>query len=278
MRLAVFGGDERMLGAIAAAKEAGWDALHISKETDVPRSREAIDAVMLPWPHSFREEKLVGGDMTKEQVLSLLPPCAVLLHGSGMEEAPLQASRVIDPSLDEGFLRTNAKLTAEGAICRAMGREKRALLGGTCVVTGFGRIGQELVRRLTAMEAFVIVCARNEGQMRRAHEMGAHPVPLHEVGAALRHADVIFNTIPSHVLGKAALDKIRRDALVIELASLPYGMNIEMARHMGVQVTVEGGLPGRYAPHDAGAALFDALRRALESEKQGDGEGGNRNG
>ena len=270
MRLAVFGGDERMQGAIAAAKEAGWEALHICKEDDAPRNWESVDAVMLPWPHSFREGKITGGEMTKEQVLSILPPCEVMLYGSGAEKEELaKARRLIDPSLDEGFLRTNAKLTAEGAIARAMSREKRALLGSTCVVTGFGRIGQELARRLTAMEAFVIVCARNEGQMRCAHEMGAHPVPLAEIDSALRHADVVFNTIPARVLGKAALDKIRRDALVIELASPPYGMNIELAKHMGIHVAVEGGLPGRYAAYDAGAALFDVLRRAMDIDKEG---------
>lgn len=275
MRLAVFGGDERMHGAVLAAKEAGWDALHIRTEADAPARWGVVDAVMLPWPHSFREEKLAGTEMTRERVLSLLPPCEAMLYGSGVATEKLtQAKRLVDPSLDEEFLKANAKLTAEGAICCAMGRENRALLGGTCVVTGFGRIGQELVRRLTAMEAFVIVCARNEGQMRRAHEMGAHPVPLSEIGSALRHADVVFNTIPARVLGKAALDKIRRDALVIELASPPYGMNIELAKHMGIQIMVEGGLPGRYAALDAGAALFDALRRTMERDL----EGGNSDG
>ena len=273
MRLAVFGGDERMQGAIAAAKEAGWDALQISRESDVPKNWERIDAVMLPWPHSFREEQLVGSEMTKERVLSLLPPCGTMLYGSGVDtEELVQVNRTLNPSLDEGFLRTNAKLTAEGAIACAMRREKRALLGSSCVVTGFGRIGQELVRRLTALEAFAIVSARNEGQMRLAHEMGAHPVPLSEIGSALKHADVIFNTIPSHVLGKAALDKIPKDAWVIELASPPYGMNIEMAKHMGVHVAVESGLPGRYAAHNAGAALFDVIRRAIE-EEGGDSDG-----
>jgi len=275
MRLAVFGGDERMQGAVLAAREAGWDALHIGREDDVPECWGHVDAAMLPWPHSFREEKLAGSEMAKERVLALLPPCDRLLYGSGVEtEALVQAGRLIDPSKDEGFLRTNAKLTAEGAIACAMGRERRALLGATAVVTGFGRIGQELVRRLTALEAFVVVSARNEGQMRRAHEMGAHPVPLSEIGSALRHADVVFNTVPAHVLGKAALDRIKDDALVIELASPPYGMNIEMAKHMGVHVVVEGGLPGRYAAYDAGAALFDVIRRAVETDR----EGGNSDG
>ena len=277
MRLAVFGGDERMQGALAAAKAAGWDVLHITGEEDAPERWGHVDAAILPWPHSFREERLVGGEMGKERTLSLLPPCRMLLHGSGVNaEELVQAQALLDPAQDEGFLRANAKLTAEGAIARAMERRDRALLGNTCVVTGFGRIGQELVRRLCAMEAFVIVCARNEGQMRRAHELGAHPVPLDEIRSALRHADVVFNTIPAHVLGKAALDQIAEDALVIELASPPYGMNIELAKHMGVNVAVEGGLPGRYAAMDAGAALFDALQRAMEQTESD--EGGNSDG
>lgn len=272
MQIIVFGGDERMQGVLAAAREAGWEALHIREESDAPQRWPKADAVLLPWPRSFEEGQLVGGKMEKERVLSLLPPCRVLLHGSGVSQEELpQAQTCVSPAQDEGFLRANAKLTAEGAIARAMERSGRALLGNTCVVTGFGRIGQELVRRLCAMEAFVIVCARNEGQMRRAHELGAHPVPLDEIRSALRHADVVFNTIPAHVLGKAALDQIAKDALVIELASPPYGMNLEMARHMGVSVVVEGGLPGRYAAMDAGAALFDALQRAMEQMENEEG-------
>ena len=192
-----------------------------------------------------------------------------------VKEELTKARRLIDPSLDEGFLRTNAKLTAEGAIACAMSREKRALLGSTCVVTGFGRIGQELARRLTAMEAFVIVCARNEGQMRCAHEMGAHPVPLSQAASACRQADVIFSTVPAHVLGKNELDKIRPEALVIELASPPYGMNMELARHMGVNAALESGVPGRYAPMNAGEALFDVLERHLLSIRQAERSEGN---
>ena len=131
------------------------------------------------------------------------------------------------------------------------------------LITGFGRIAQELALRLAALGTFVIVCARNEMQMRRAHELGAHPVPLAQAASACRQADVIFNTVPAHVLGKNELDRIRADALVIELASLPYGMNMEMARHMGVHVQLESGIPGRYAPMNAGAALFEALERRL---------------
>lgn len=268
MKLIALGGDARMLGAIEAAKKAGWDAAYACSEQELDILTQA-EAVLLPWPHSFRDGKLCGMELDKSRVIERLPACPLIIHGGGVtaDELPM-AAHTFDPSRDEAFLRANARLTAEGAIFRAMQRQGRALMGATVLITGFGRIAQELTVRLVAMGAFVIVCARNELQMRRAHEMGAHPVPLAQAASACRQADVIFSTVPAHVLGKRELDRIAQDALVIELASAPYGMNLELARHMGLSVALESGLPGRYAPMNAGAALFDVLERTYLSIEQ----------
>lgn len=276
MRLVAFGGDARMLGALDAAKRADWETAYVCREEDAPQAGTWADAVMLPWPRSFEDGRLAGTQLPRERVLELLPACGVALHGSGVtaQELP-RAKRAMDPAHDEELLRVNAQLTAEGAIERAMQRPGRALLSSTCVVTGFGRIGQALVRRLTAMDAFVIVCARNEAQMRRAHELGAHPLPLERIAQACAQADVIFNTVPARILHEAALARIGRETLLVELASPPYGADPEAAKRLNVRMVLAGGLPGKYAPMDAGAALFEALqRKAMEQ----DGEGGHGDG
>lgn len=266
MLLIAMGGDARMIGAIEAAKKAGWDADYLTGEQDIKDMPDQADALLLPWPHSFRDDLLCGTQISKARAIGCLCRCTLAVHGGGVSAQELEkAAHTLDPSQDEAFLRANARLTAEGAICRAMGRQGRALLGDTVLITGFGRIAQELAVRLVAMGAFVIVCARSEMQMRRAHEMGAHPVPLSQAASACRQASVVFSTVPAHVLGKRELDRISPDALVIELASPPYGMNLELARHMGVNVMLESGVPGRYAPMNAGAALFDVLERQLLS-------------
>ena len=276
MRLVAFGGDARMLGALETAKRAGWETAYVCREEDAPQAETWADAVMLPWPRSFEDGKLTGTQLPRERALELLPACGVALHGSGVTGQEMPGARLaFDPAHDEALLRVNAQLTAEGAIARAMERPGRALLGCTCVVTGFGRIGQALVRRLTSLGAFVIVCARNEAQMRRAHEMGAHPLPLERIAQACAQADVIFNTVPARILHEAALARIGEETLLIELASPPYGADPETAKRLNVRMVLAGGLPGRYAPMDAGAALFEALQQRVMEQ---DGEGGHSDG
>lgn len=276
MRLVAFGGDARMLGALETAKRAGWETAYVCREEDAPQAGTWADAVMLPWPRSFEDGKLTGTQLPRERALALLPACGVALHGSGVTGQEMPGARLaFDPAHDEALLRVNAQLTAEGAIARAMERPGRALLGCTCVVTGFGRIGQALTVRLTSLGAFVIVCARNEAQMRRAHELGAHPLPLERIAQACAQADVIFNTVPARILHEAALARIGEETLLIELASPPYGADPETAKRLNVRMVLAGGLPGRYAPMDAGAALFEALQQRVMEQ---DGEGGHSDG
>ncbi|MDO5377414.1 MAG: NAD(P)-dependent oxidoreductase [Clostridia bacterium] len=282
MEWVAFGGDARMEGALAAARRAGHTTRHVQGENDMEGDVRA-DVVLLPWPRSFREDRLVGGRLSKEEVLRRIPACRMALIGGDVDPRELpQAERWVNPQKDEAFLRVNALLTAEGALFAAMNRRKRAFLHSTCVVTGFGRIAQALARRLCAMDAFVIVCARNEAQMRAAHQIGAHPVPLAQIASACAQADMVFNTVPARVLGDEALAAMKeRGALMLELASAPYGADIERAAQMGVEIAVESGIPGRYAPMEAGAALCEALLRAMShaaERKEGEEQGGRTDG
>ena len=273
MRLLAFGGDRRMEGALAAARRAGWETAHIREEAQ--RAIGRFDAAMLPWPRSFEGGRLIGGGLDRARVLEMADSAALVLHGRDVAAREMRNPACsFLPDEDETFLRVNARLTAEGAIARAMQTMDRALLGSTVLVTGFGRIAQELVMRMTAMGAFVIVCARSEAQMRAAHAAGAHPVPLEQIESACAQAQLVMNTVPAPVLGRGALERLAGRAKVIELASAPYGMDCALAAQLGVEVIMEGGVPGRYAPVQAGEALFDALVRAMQTT----GTGGEQHG
>lgn len=266
MQLIALGGDMRMNGLLRAARRAGVSCMQIRETDELGIMPQNADVIVLPWPRSFSGGMLAHTKIKREDVLCAVKHCDVLMMGDGDAEMAGRARVVCDPSQDETFLNDNAKLTAEGAVAAIMRAD--TLFGKCCVITGFGRIAKALVQRLCAMEAFVIVCARNEGQMQLAHRMGAHPLSLQQIALAAAQADIVINTVPARVFTAEALAQMKPGVRFVELASPPYGADPERAAQLGVSMEIMGGLPGKYAPQEAGEALYRALQRFLNVDKE----------
>lgn len=261
MLLIAFGGDLRMNGMLHAAEKAGFSCMHVRRREELDNLPERADVIALPWPRSFSGGMLENTQIKQEELLDALPHCSVLIGAQADERIAARADAVFSPAQDETFLAENAKLTAEGAVAALMG--SGALMGKSCLITGFGRIAQALTQRLCAMEAFVMVCARSEGQMQQAHRLGAHPVAITQIASAGAQADIIINTIPARVFTGEALAQMKPGARFLELASPPYGADPEQAARLGVSMEIMGGVPGKYAPEEAGAAMLRALERFI---------------
>ena len=84
------------------------------------------------------------------------------------------------------------------------------------------------------------------------------------LSGALSGKRLIFSTPPFPVLREAELARAGREACVIDLASPPYGVDVEAAHRLGLRAWREPGLPGRYCPESAAlaiAASFEKLRK-----------------
>ena len=56
---------------------------------------------------------------------------------------------------------------------------------------------------------------------------------------------------------------MKRDVILMELASAPYGMDMAAAEKLGLNVQIEGGLPGRYCPGDAAQIWLEYIERSV---------------
>ena len=54
-----------------------------------------------------------------------------------------------------------------------------------------------------------------------------------------------------------------KEALVIDLSSPPYGVDLAACHAQWINAWREPGLPGRYCPRSAGRAMLDALARLM---------------
>ena len=204
--------------------------------------------------------------LTLEDVLAMASP-GTRVFACGPGHPQLADERVADLWKDEALLHDNARLTAEGALASAMRASSRALIDLRCLIVGWGRIGQALAELLVAMGARVTVASRTSEKRNRAAERGAEAVDSACIADALPGQGLIFNTAPAMVLDGTALRRADPDALLIELASPPYGIDLRAAWARGLRAWREPGLPGRHCPQSAAIALLKAIDRSKDGRR-----------
>ena len=196
-------------------------------------------------------------------------PLRKLLLADGHEITdPASADMVISPPWDpsaryarrEEYQIAIARLTAEGAI--ALLRPETGLSGAHILLLGYGRIARLLARELQKAGALVTAAARSGEQRAWAEAEGIEALPLDALSGVLDRFDVIIGTIPAPVLTEPLLALVRKDALLLELASAPGGIDAAAAHERGLRYIRAPGLPAKYAPERAAVILRNAVYAA----------------
>lgn len=213
----------------------------------LPLTDTALGAEQL-WPRLRYDQLLLGG-MTKE-----LSPRLMLDFGLTL----------LDYYDREEVQVANAVPTAEGAIQRAMEATEETLQNCRCLVIGYGRIGKVLAHRLRGLGTQVSVSARRYSDRAWIEAFGYEPLATDRLGAELGDFDVIFNTVPALILDAGRLERTKAECVILDLASLPGGVDLDAARRLGRRVIRAGGLPGIVAPRAAAAAIRDGVYHILE--------------
>ena len=200
-------------------------------------------------------------------------PLRKLLLADGHEITdPASADMVISPPWDpsaryarrEEYQIAIARLTAEGAI--ALLRPETGLSGAHILLLGYGRVARLLARELQKAGALVTAAARSGEQRAWAEAESIEALPLDALSGALDRFDVIIGTIPAPVLTEPLLALVRKDALLLELASQPGGFDRNLAENIGIRTIYAPGLPGKCAPYGAAELMREAIYDVLNEQ------------
>jgi len=273
MELVAIGGDLRYAHLVDWARRDGVDAAALGLEyagVDVPAATlqdlSAAENVVLhnPFGPAGMAFPYAQNPYTAEEVWAALTPgTQVYLFGPGQTPREFcERYPVVDLSGNGHLTQRNAVYTAEGAIHAAQERALFSFSELSALVIGYGRIGRALTGMLLGYGARVTVAARSEEGRSLAARAGAQAVDMEEMLHHLPRQRAVFSTPPQRVLEARQLSCIRQGALLVDLSSPPYGVDIKAAQLMGINAWREPGLPGRYCPESAGRALLDAIREA----------------
>ena len=282
MRVIFLGGDVRQKYASDYLCKNGIDSKHyldFTLDSELIEEINEAQAIVFPLPISNDGVFLNGTcKVLLRDVLNKVSKTQIILGGKIPIEIysllSLQKNKIIDYNNDEFFAVQNALLSSEGAIFYAKQKINKSIHGSNIAILGFGRIGKILSYLLNVQGAKITVYTRKEldcawskliGFNTRQIKNSSHQEQNN--GEIIKY-DLIFNTIPFHIINEDFIKTISQDSIIIDLASFPYGIDEELINKYNLEYYKEPGIPGRYAPQSAGEIIGATIMNILVREQQ----------
>lgn len=258
----VVGADQRLEAAARTLSEAGMNISFYEKNSDVVKD---ADALLLPLPLSRDGIHVSGTDdgVKAAELFASAPQTALIFAGKtdGFDD-----ERLIDYAKDDFFERMNALPTAEGALAIVLAETAITVCGMRVGITGFGRVARATAYLFRAVGADVTIFARREEIRTEAESMGYHAFALKALDGTASDFDALINTVPACIVTRDVILRMTAETLILDLASMPGGVELSAAREKGIRVIHALALPGKYSPKTAGAIVGETVLSLLSGE------------
>ncbi len=147
---------------------------------------------------------------------------------------------------NEEFAILNTVPTAEATIKIIIENTKNIIQNSRCLVLGFGRIGKILSHKIQSLNLITTVVSTNSIEEAWGKAYGYEIITFRNIKdrkEILGKYDIIVNTIPKIILEEEELKNIRKDALIIDLASKPFGIDRNFMKKRKMNFIEALGLP-----------------------------------
>lgn len=171
---------------------------------------------------------------------------------------------IIDIMKREELAVLNTISTAEGAIEIAISNTNKIIHGSEVLILGFGRIGKVLARKMAGLSAKVTCAARKDEDLAWIRAYGHKETNINALGENLSQYDIILNTVPHLVLNKERLQYVKKDVLLMDLASNPGGIDKKEAKELNLKLVWALALPGKVAPVTTAEFIKDTIYNILK--------------
>ncbi|MBP3256341.1 MAG: dipicolinate synthase subunit DpsA [Clostridia bacterium] len=171
--------------------------------------------------------------------------------------------KVIDLMKMEELVIYNTIATAEGTIRIAIEETNKTIYDSNILILGFGRVGKTLAERFYGLKANVYCEARKDEDIAWINTYGYKSLWLSELDDSLEKFDIIINTIPEKILDENRLKLIKKECLIIDLASNPGGVDFEKAQELEIKTIHALGLPGKIAPYTSAKFINEIIEKII---------------
>ena len=280
MKFAIIGGDLRIvkLAEMLAKEENEVYVYGLEKAIDlkdfknikqcdtIKKAIQDVEIVIGPIPFSSNGNTInmpfSGNEVTIREMMHVLN-AKVLIAGGITPDVYGMANdeyiEIIDIMKREELAVLNTIATAEGTIQLAIENTNKILHGSEVLILGFGRIGKVLARKLAGLSAKVTCAARKDEDLAWIQAYGHKATNVNTIGSNLNEFDIIINTVPHIILTEERLKQVKKDCLLIDLASNPGGIDKKTVKDQNLKFVWALSLPGKVAPTTSAEFIKDTI-------------------
>lgn len=285
MKFAIIGGDLRTIKlAVMLAKEQNQvyvyglekaeelkNIKNIEQCESIKKAIQEVEIVIGPIPFSSNGKTINMPFSDKEisiREMMHVINAKVLIAGGITPEVYEMANdeyiEIIDIMKREELAVLNTIATAEGTIQVAIENTNKIIHGSEILILGFGRIGKVLARKLAGLSAKVTCAARKDEDLAWIQAYGHKATNINSIGENLKLYDIIINTVPHIILNEERLKYIKKDCLLIDLASNPGGIDKKAVKDNKLKFVWALSLPGKVAPITTAEFIKDTIYNIIK--------------
>ncbi len=233
----------------------------------------AADVIVLPYP-ATRDGKTVacvsGDGVMLSKLTAMLRSHHTVFAGmlsdrwkNAMSE---KCAKVYDYSARSDLTMMNAVPTAQGVLKTLFNNIEYTVYSSAVAVTGYGKTAKIIAKYFDALGADVTVFARDFGAVSEAKCFGYNAFNMNLLKEKAGDFDIFINTVPAMLLNCEVINAMKPSAVIIDIASAPFGTDFAAARSAGIMALQAGSLPGKTAPVSAGRIIARIISSLLGGE------------
>lgn len=246
--------------------EFSGKTIRVNNPSDID---EKIDVLVLPLMKSKLPEVDCGncGIINCSVFIPILKKNAIITGGrlstEQIEYFSALGFDVTDYFKRDELIIKNCIPTAEGALQLAMQELATTIYKSRVLIIGYGRVAKACGKLFHVVGADVTCTARKLSSLAEAENDGLKSFQLKELFGHIDSYDLIINTVPALILDKNILKGVAKDTLIIDLASIPGGIDFNAAAKLNKKVIHALSLPGKVAPVTSGEIIAKAVINAI---------------
>ena len=246
----------------------------IKKSNTLEEVINASNYIIAPLPLS-KDGKYINSPFSDskieiKEIITLINKENIFIAGAINEQICKELNdkniKTIDLMKQEELTVLNTIATAEGTIDIAIQNTPINIHGSNILILGFGRVGKVVAKKFKALDAVVTCAARKQEDLAWIKTLGYQGRNIENLNEDLDKYDIIINTVPQIILTESKLSYINNQALIIDLASKPGGVDFEKAKELRINTIWALALPGKVAPLTSAKFIKNAIDKILKEE------------